>query len=61
MAASAPNGHIGSRTAPARTRAAYVRARVALEELKGQHNDQAGEWPIPLVCLGVDETGTSGW
>lgn len=37
--------------------AAYARARAALEEFKGQHDDQGGESPIPLVRLGVDETG----
>lgn len=37
--------------------AAYARARDALEEFKGQHDDEGDASPIPLVRLGVDETG----
>jgi Protein of unknown function (DUF455) len=37
--------------------AAYRRARAALEDFKSQHDDQGSESPIPLVRLGVDETG----
>jgi hypothetical protein len=37
--------------------AAYQRAFQALEDFKSQHDDEGGDSPIPLVRLGVDETG----
>lgn len=37
--------------------AAYARARAALEEFKSQHDEVGADSPIPLVRLGVDETG----
>ena len=38
--------------------AAYQRALDALEEFKGQHDDEGGDSPIPLIRLGADETGS---
>ena len=38
--------------------AAYQRAFQALEEFKGQHDDEGGDSPIPLIRLGADETGS---
>lgn len=37
--------------------AAFTRARRSLEEFKSTHGDEGGDSPIPLVRLGVDETG----
>jgi uncharacterized ferritin-like protein (DUF455 family) len=37
--------------------AAYTRARSALDEFKSMHDDEETESPIPLVRLGIDETG----
>jgi len=37
--------------------AAYSRARAALDEFKSMHDDEGTESPIPLVRLGIDETG----
>lgn len=37
--------------------AAYVKARASLEEFKSMHDDEGSESPIPLVRLGIDETG----
>jgi uncharacterized ferritin-like protein (DUF455 family) len=37
--------------------AALARARRSLEEFKSSHDAQGGDSPIPLVRLGVDETG----
>jgi uncharacterized ferritin-like protein (DUF455 family) len=38
---------------------AFARAHRSLEEFKSSHDAEGGESPIPLVRLGVDETGSN--